>query len=351
MHLKNLTVLLLATPLLVACNNGNTKETITVTDMVGDVVSVPKNPQKVACVSRTTYDLLVAYGLGDKIDGAYSGTLNNKWVPVIYPDSVHHYVYGYNDSVETFLSRGVDLVLAPEQYIAKNLRDHGVPALCVCLYGTPSFDNYVTFFSNLVTKLWDGDDIKAKATTWNNKITSAIDEIKTELEEHGPLEKRKVFYVRGDKSKGVCYTDTVGSFTEYAYRVLGFDYVGSSFDTPTPSKEEVVASNPYAFVCGGIYQLNNINELKTDDTFKTMDAVKNNRVYNIPIGLTAFEQLSAMSPIFFYDQANKIYPDYFHYDIAKLTKETIQESFGTALTDEQITYMLNGLGPDGKPLV
>ena len=72
-------------------NNGETQETISVTDMVGTTITINKNPKKVACISRTTYDLLVAYGLGDKIDGAYKGTLNNDWVPLIYPESNDKY--------------------------------------------------------------------------------------------------------------------------------------------------------------------------------------------------------------------------------------------------------------------
>ncbi len=58
-----------------------------------------------------------------------------------------------------------------------------------------------------------------------------------------------------------------------------------------------------------------------------------------------------MTPIFFYDQANKIYPEYFNYDIAKMVKETIKDYFGTELTDEQVSYMLNGLNPQGESLV
>ena len=50
-------------------NKGETQETISVTDMLGTTITINKNPKKVACISRTTYDLLVAYGLGDKIDG------------------------------------------------------------------------------------------------------------------------------------------------------------------------------------------------------------------------------------------------------------------------------------------
>ena len=330
-------------------NKDNQNNQISVTDMVGTTITITKNPKKVACISRTTYDLLVAYGVGDKIDGAYKGTLKNSWVPLIYPKSANHYVYDYNNSAELFISRGVDLVLAPEKYMADDLNAHGVPALCVSLYGTPTFDNYVTFLSQLVTKIWDGDDIKNKANSWENKVNSAIDDVKTELAKH-ELTPKKLFYVRGDKDKGVGYTDTQGSFTEYAYRTLGFSFVGSTLTTTNPSKEEIVEQNPDVFVCGGQYQNKNINALKTEEPYVNLDAVKNNKVYNIPIGLTAFEQLSAMTPIFFYDQANKIYPEYFDYDIPSMVKSTIKEYFGTDITDTQVSYMLQGLSPEGGSL-
>ena len=330
-------------------NKDNQNEKISVTDMVGTTITINKNPKKVACISRTTYDLLVAYGVGDKIDGAYKGTLNNSWVPLIYPESANHYVYDYNNSAELFISRGVDLVLAPEKYMADDLNAHGVPALCVSLYGNPTFDNYVTFLSQLVTKIWDGDDIKANAAAWENKVTTAINDVAIEFAKHD-ITKKKLFYVRGDKDKGVGYTDTKGSFTEYAYRLLGFDFIGSSLTTNQPSKEEIVEQNPDVFVCGGQYQNKNINSLKTEEPYVNLDAVKNNKVYNIPIGFTAFEQLSAMTPIFFYDQANKIYPEYFNYDISSMVKTTIKEYFGTDVTDTQVSYMLQGLSPEGGSL-
>ena len=103
-------------------------------------------------------------------------------------------------------------------------------------------------------------------------------------------------------------------------------------------------------IAGDIYQKKNIERLH-EEPYCNLDAVKNNRIYSIPIGLTAFEQLSAMTPIFFYDQANKIYPEYFNFEIAPMVKETIKNYFGTELTDQQVEYMLDGLDSEGKPLV
>ena len=336
--------------LLTACSDDTRNtETIDVTDMLGTTITIKKNPKKVACISRTTYDLLVAYGLGDKIDGAYSGTLNNDWVSVIYPDSVNHYVYSYENSYELFMQRGVDLVFAPEKYIADELNNHNIPALCVSLYGNPTFDNYVTFLSNLVTKIWDDPQIKIKAAAWENKMNTAINEIKTELSKH-TLEEKTIFYIRGDKNKGVGYTDNKSSFTEYAYRMLGFKFAGATLTTTMPSAEEIMRLNPDVFVAGGIYQNNNIELLKTTEPYKNLDAVKNDKIYSIPIGFTAFEQLSALSPVFFYDQANKLYPNYFNYDIPSLIKSTIKEYFDAELSDEQISYIIQGLSPNGESM-
>jgi len=334
-----------------SCSKTNENETITLTDMVGDTVTIKKNPSKVACVSRTTYDLLIAYGLGDKIDGVYNKMLDNSWTKVFYPKSESHYPYEYKSSYELFISRGVDLVFAPEKYIADDLRTHGINAICISLYGNPTFDNYVTYFSNLVTKIWDDELVKAKANAWNTKVNDAITNIQTELAKH-ELTKKKLFYVRGDKDRGIGYTDTKGSFTEYAYRVLGFDNMSSSLTNgeEMPSAESICSFNPDVFVMGGIYENKHVSDIKTTEPYSTLDAVKNSKIYTIPVGLTQMEQLNALTPEFFYDQANKLYPEYFHYDVHSMIKSSVKEYFGTELTDQQVSYMMQGLSSTGGNL-
>lgn len=334
---------------LAGCKTNKKNEQIKVTDMLGDSITINKNPNKVACVSRTTYDLLVAFGLGDKIDGAYKNIYDNAWTEIIYPNSKTEYRYEYNESYETFISRGVDLVFSPEKYISDDLKGHGIKALCVSLYGNPTFDNYVYYFADLVTQIWDSKDVKAKVDTWKNRVSKAIKDVKEELDKHD-LTMKKIMYVRGDKNKGIEYTDTKGSFTEYSYRILGFDFAGSSFKTNKPSKEEICSYNPDAFVIGGIYQNKLVEILKNDTVYSNLQAVKNNKIYTIPVGLTMFEQLSVVTPIYFYDMANKIYPEYFNYDVENMLKEAIKEHFNTELTNEDINNILNGKDRNGKDL-
>lgn len=322
---------------------------IIVTDMLGERVEIKKNPDKVACVSRTTYDLLVAFGLGDKVDGAYKTIYDNPWTEVIYPKSKSEYRYAYEESYETFITRDIDLVFSPEKYITDGLKEHGVKALNVSLYGNPTFDKYVFFFADLVKEIWDSEEVAEKVDAWKNKVSTAISEVTAELSKH-EITQKKLMYVRGDKNNRIGYTDTQSSFTEYAFRSLGFDFAGAHFGTTKPSQEAIMKYNPDIFVIGGIYQNTLIETLKSDTTYQTLDAVKNNRIYSIPVGLTMFEQLSAMTPIFIYDMANKIYPEYFNFDISLMVKETILAYFGTELTDYQIDNMLAGKDASGNNL-
>jgi len=328
-----------------------TDEKITVVDMLGESSTIIKNPKKVACVSRTTYDLLIAYGLGDKIDGVYKKVLKNPWTEVFYPGSKNHYAYEYNPSYETILSRGVDLVLSPEKYITDGLKEHGINALTVSLYGNPTFDNYVTFFSNLVSQIWDSDEVKEKSNQWNTKTNSTIKEIKEELAKH-QLGNKKLFYVRGDKDNGIGYTDTKGSFTEYAYRTLGFDNFSSTISNggEMPSAEAICSYNPDVFVMGGVYANKHATDIKTTAPYTTLNAVRNNKIYTIPSGLTAMEQLNVFTPEFFYDQANKLYPEYFNFDVKTMIKNSTKNYFNIDLTDQQIEYMMNSLSPTGGDL-
>lgn len=337
---------------LTSCGQEQPKDNkITVVDMLGETVEITKNPKKVACISRTTYDLLIAYGLGNKIDGVLKTVLANPWTEVFYPESKNHFAYEYKVNYELLLSRGVDLVFSPEKYITDGLREHGINAVNVSLYGNPTFDNYVSFFSNLVTQIWDDNNVKTKAEKWNSKVNTAISTIESELEKAN-VTKQKLFYVRGDSDKGIGYTDTASSFSEFAYRILNFNNYSStaSYADTNPSIETIAEYNPDVIVCGGIYAKKHINDVLANPILSTLDVVKNNKVYSIPTALTQMEQLNALTPEFFYQQANVLYPNIFNFDVKGMIKESTKEYFNTDLSDQQIEFILDCKNPTGGEL-
>ncbi|MBE6521469.1 MAG: ABC transporter substrate-binding protein [Thermoplasmata archaeon] len=322
---------------------------ITVADMLGEEVHVKKNPEHVACVSRTTYDLLVAFGLGDRIDGVYKPMLDNEWTSVLYPDSKEHFGYDYLPSHELLLQRSVDLVLSPEKYITDGLKEHGIPALNVSLYGNPDFEPYVYFLADLAKKLWpDVPGVAEKAEKWKAEFKDVLDEVSSTLESKDYPEK-SVYYVRGDKNRGIEYTDTGKSFNEYIFGVLGMDFLGRSLGVAQPSTDAVLDSNPDYIVIGGIYQ-HTLREMLNDSIWENVEAVKTGHIYRIGIGFSPMEQMGAFTPVFLADMANKLYPEEFHYDTSSMLRDMCQRYFGIELTEQQALYMLDGLGPDGKPM-
>lgn len=186
----------------VACNNDSpaTNETVTVADMLGEKVTVKKNPRNVACVSRTTYDLLIAFGVADSIDGVYYSLLENEWSSVFDSKANERYALSYEESYETYISRGVDIVFAPEKYIADGLKEHGIKALNVSLYGNPDFSDYVYFFADLVKQIWDNEEVANRVDSWKEKMQTTITGIQTELAKHNDA-KRTVYYYEAIRTK------------------------------------------------------------------------------------------------------------------------------------------------------
>ena len=332
---------------IVVINNSHSDSdgTITVTDMLGKEVTVKKNP-KVACSSRMTYDLLIAFGLKDYVDGGQYAIYDNKWTYVLYPDAENDYSYAYLESYETFFERNIDLVFSPEAYITQDLLDHGVTAMNVSLYGNPDYGSYLYYLADLADKLWDG--ISDKVKEWKSEFKKAIDDITKVLEEKGKA-NQKLYYIRGDKNNGVCYTDTGLSFCEWMAKFFGFTYLGNTFETTRPSTEALLEANPDVIVIGGIYQYT-LEEKLEDTTWSELSAVQTGKIYRIPVGVSPFEQISTFSPVFLYYMANQLYPAYFDYDIQGMIKDYCQKYFGVELTDAQSGYMLNGLDPEGNRL-
>ncbi|MFA7076188.1 MAG: ABC transporter substrate-binding protein [Candidatus Izemoplasmatales bacterium] len=350
--MKKLTLILLIflTFNLVGCKNEKDNG-ITVTDMAGTEVVVPSNIRKVAAVSPSTADLMIAFGLGDKIDGVYKTVTDNEWATTLYPKAKDFYKYDYDESAESYFSRGVDLILLPDPTTVESLRTSGLTVLNIRQFASGSFDNYLFTFSEILKQIFP--EVTDKVNAWQSRMNNALNQISDVLQNKD--DKPTLYYIYGDKlnSRGshLAYTDMPNSFVASLLRKLNVKFVSDNFTSNRPSEEEVLQTNPDIIVIGGIYQKFLYDELLNNDTWNKLDAVVNERVYNIPVGFAPFEQNSIESPIFLYDLANKIYPELFNYDIKAITKETLQFWFDVTLTEQQIDYLLDGLSPTGQPLV
>ena len=330
----------------------NGSETIKVTDMAGVTVEIPASPKKVAAVSPSTGDLMIAFGLGDLLDGTYYSTLNNPWAKEIYPDSEKFYGYDYDNSVETFVMQGVDLIFIPEPSMAQMLRDHGLNALCVRQFAEDGYDDYVFYFSEMIRQIWGNDsNVSARIDMWQNDFINALEDVKTVLAQHPEIETRTLYYINGEKDRGLAYTDLGKSLLETVYGALNIDFICNRFESNRPSVEAVLAIDPDVIAIGGIYQKKRLAELYDTEPWNQLTAVKNKQIVNIPVGFVGFEQTCSTSALFIFSQANQLYPELFDYDMVSLTKDYMQRYFGYEMTNEMAEHMMNGYFKDGSVLI
>lgn len=337
---------------LFSCNTNNHDNEVLVTDMSGVEVWVPKNPKKVAAVSPSTGDLMIAFGLGEVLDGTYYSVLDNSWAEIIYPESKNLFGYDYDNSVETFIERGADLIFIPEPATAQKLREHGLNALCVRQFAEGGYGDYVFAFSEIVRTIW-GEKVDNRVDMWQADFNKAISDVTQTLKENDIYaeEKRTLYYVCGDKDRGLGYTDLGKSLLEYVYDLLNIDFICNRFETNRPSAEAVLEINPDIVVIGGIYQQYLLQQIKIEEPWNRIKGVVEDQLYNIPVGFVSFEQTAAESPLFIYDMANKLYPDLFHYDLISLTKECFLKYFSHRLSDSDANNILKGLDANGEPLI
>ena len=119
-------------------------ETVTVTDMEGTEVTVKKDISKVACISQSATDLMIAFGLGDKIVGTYRSFTYNPWTTEIYPACADYKAYSYSVSAEELVADGIELVIIQDTENAQAFRNAGIPVVAVHQYSsTRAFDDEV----------------------------------------------------------------------------------------------------------------------------------------------------------------------------------------------------------------
>jgi len=330
-------------------SNEDGDNVVTITDMVGDTVNVNKNASKVAVLARSAVDMMVAFGLGDKVDGVYYTALDNDWMEFLYPQSVDYFAYSYDTTIETYLARGVDLIIAPEQYLAINFREHGICSFTISQYGTPNYDDKVFALAEIIKQIWDNETTINLVNDWEDEFNSVKDTVIGTLEN---VETTKtIYYVRGDKNKGVTYTENTLSLQDTFAKYLKLDCAGKYFSSNQPSTEAFLSFDPDYIIVGGIYQKTLINTLTTNSIYSQMTAVENDQIFNIGVGFVMFEQTSVENTIYLAYLANKIYPDRFGFNIVEMLKNTIQKYFGKAITTIEAEYMLNGRKPNGENLV
>lgn len=333
------------------CANNTEEETVTITDMEGTEVIIKKDVSKVACISQSATDLMIAFGLGDKIVGTYRSFTYNPWTTEIYPACANYKAYSYSVSAEELVADGIELVIIQDTENAQAFRNAGIPVVAVHQYSpTGAFDDEVYDTARIIGDIF-GSEAKKKADAWIKDVKDTISEIESKI---GTINSDKaIYYVNGEKSKGLYYSDGGNSMISRIYDIANVQLATEKYEVLNVHKvsdEEMVALNPYAMMIGGAYQNNLVDSLNASPVWSGLDCAKNNRVYRIPVAMIGIENVGAETPVMLKYTASLFNDDY-EFDMHAEMKANIKKYFNYDLTDADIDNMCNGLSKSGERMV
>ena len=330
------------------CNHKIIKENYKyVVDMEGTKVEIPDKIERVACISQSATDLMIAFGLGEKIYGTYRSFMYNAWVPILYPYAKNYKSYSYSVSAEELINDKIDLILIQDTENIEALRKTNIPVIAVHQFtNDEEFDDEVFDIAKILKETFP--ECKDRADYWIKDVKRTIEEVKNISKDSSEI----VYYINGEKAKGLYYSDGGQSMISRVLHIAGVKLATEKYSVLNVHKvsdEEMINLNPDAILIGGAYQKILVNELKNSSVWSSLDANKNNKVYRIPVCMVGIENVSAETPLMIKYIAS-LFSNY-QFNIGDEMKKSIKYYFNYDLSNSDVEYMLNGLDCNGQNMI
>jgi iron complex transport system substrate-binding protein len=257
---------------LTACTQTSTLPSVTYVDDIGRNVQINRIPQRIISLSPSNTEMVYALGLQDKLVGV---TSYDNYPPDAKDKPV---VSDYSTvDLEKIVNAKPDLVLADS--IHKNDTIPALEKLGITVYAmTP---NNIDGIFNEIKAL---GQITGKTQAADNLVSSLNTRIKVVADKTAnltDLEKPRVLFVTWYDPIWTAGSDTM---IQYLISEAGGTNIASDLNGyVTITLESVIQRNPQVIIVmsGTGTQNESLDYIMSNEQFKSTDAVKNNRVYEI----------------------------------------------------------------------
>ncbi len=330
------------------CTGTLPEEEKTIVDINGDTVSVPALINNIICRSGNGTSFIVAMGYGDKLAGTADYVVTNPWTDKFFNGISSLPTFGWAPSAEEIYRVNADLVMLADPDCAASLRADGINALCYKQYNETEIIDSVRLLGNLL-----GKDAADYAERWIDYYNETDEFISQALSSVSAADKPNVYYIYGQTNKGLGRTAGGGSIEQFWIEEAGGVFVTQDLanDGPKITEEEAISRNPDVIFIGGIYSGALETDLQNNPAWSDVSAVKNARIYQIPVGFLPWDFYGVEFPLLKLWAAKQLYPNLIDVDMHEITKEFYKEFYNKELTDNEVEYILNSLSPEGKSLV
>lgn len=324
------------------------KSTVVIDQNNREVVLDKKPERTVMSVLPLTSIYALLGEPGENLIGMHPGAksaLENSIMAKMYPAFLNastSFVQGTELNIEEMLSLNPDLVFYWGEYNNQTaqLEKTGIPAIAVKTQGNGdalyTLETWLKILGSVYQKENTINDILKYGQKIKEEIESKVGNIANEKRP-----RSLVLFRHSDKEINVPGNGHYGRY--WIEGTGGYDVAKEIEGTANVNMEQIYKWNPE------IIFITNFTATTPDDLYEnripgqdwsSIDAVKNRRVYKIPLGVYRWYPPSGDGPLMLKWIAQKQHPDIFNYDMAQEIKDYYSKFYNYTLTDEEVHNIL-----------
>jgi iron complex transport system substrate-binding protein len=317
----------------------------TITDMCGNRVEVPVNPKSIACMHCVSPEKIMTLGKGGSIRLMAQ---QSPWAYRLYPE-IKNAQASRGVTPEQMRDMKIDLVLyTPGMTKGEQYSAAGLPTVCAF---SPeerpmNLDEYRENFKREVALFGDllGPEAKARADRYNAYFDRKVKEILAITSKIEKKNRPSVYY--GGLRSDMLNSQGMGSVMHWNTEISGGNYLPLALNDnhARATMQQVLSWEPDIILISGLSASTDI--VRKNPDWASMKAVRNGRVYHIPMGVYAWDHASNEGVLLMIYMAKLFHPDLFKdWDMIKEMKVFYSEVYGKTVTDEDAKRILQNLPP------
>ena len=315
-----------------------------ITDVDGNQVEIADRVERVADLWHANNQIVLLLGGADKLVATTTAIAANPWFAEVYPNikNVPVLTNGETIQVEELLSQKPDAVLLSKKSMLTEVNQAGLKGVRVSFQDFDGLKKTVSITAEVL-----GDKAPEIAKSYIKELEDNIQFVESRIK--GVKEEKRPTVLHITSGADLLKIDGGKSMIGEWIRLAGGKSVlPDQANMVTVTMESIVEANPDVIIIGSSgnkYQAA-IEKIKSDPTWQSISAVKNNRIYANPTGTFPWDRYSAEEALQILWAAQLFHPEKFQdIDMVEKTQVFYKKYYGYALSKENAEQILKGLSP------
>ncbi|WP_319578107.1 ABC transporter substrate-binding protein [uncultured Methanospirillum sp.] len=309
-------------------------DTINVTDIEGNIITVPENISRVISVDPFSSQFIHIIGADNKLVGTPIGPSNVSLVKTYEPYIANSPTFGSKNSVNLTVIKSLnpDIVIADKSYnkTISKLEELNIPVLQIDVENPDNLLKSYEIIGNILGK----DNETSKFLAYYN---SKMDLIKEGVVSLTDKDRKKIYFGQTDPLQ------TLGNdyYEAKIAKIAGGDNVavGYSGGDNKVTVDNVYKWNPDLIVLFS-YSSINVDDLFVDSAWQSLPALRSRNIFRMPKFIMSWELPVPESILGALWLQNIMYPNRVTYNLTNEIKEFYASFYNVNLTDSDINNIL-----------